>query len=270
MNNYFGFKEVKLFNAFILFVLVSIIIPSLIVDFNLTYSDNYNFLSLCSNITMFIFLLFMFRTSKDKVNELFKDFLRKVKFAEVLNVVITQVSISLGSVLLLVGILYFINPDNLNFMLNSGSDNVTTFSKFILYFLLVAISAPLVEELLFRAIFFKRMSRYFSTVISMIFSSLIFGFLHIELAVIGAIMFATSNCILYIKYKNILIPILTHFTNNLISILPQMNFSSNSPILMTKDIAISALSIGFILFLFGMFLFIKFVLLNKNYLKYNF
>ena len=131
MNNYFGFKEVKLFNAFILFVLVSIIIPSLIVDFNLTYSDNYNFLSLCSNITMFIFLLFMFRTSKDKVNELFKDFLRKVKFAEVLNVVITQVSISLGSVLLLVGILYFINPDNLNFMLNSGSDNVTTFSKFI-------------------------------------------------------------------------------------------------------------------------------------------
>ncbi|MDU2197530.1 MAG: CPBP family intramembrane glutamic endopeptidase, partial [Peptostreptococcaceae bacterium] len=155
-------------------------------------------------------------------------------------------------------------------MLNSGSDNVTTFSKFILYFLLVAISAPLVEELLFRAIFFKRMSRYFSTVISMIVSSLIFGFLHIELAVIGAIMFATSNCILYIKYKNILIPILTHFTNNLISVLPQMNFSSNSPILMTKDIAISALSIGFILFLFGMFLFIKFVLLNKNYLKYNF
>ena len=132
MNNYFGFKEVKLFKAFILFILFSIIIPSIIVDFNLPYSDNYNFLSLCSNIIIFMFLLFMFRTSKDKVSELFKDFLRKVKFSEVINVVITQLSISLGSVLLLVGILYFINPDNLNIMLNSDNNNVTTLSKFIL------------------------------------------------------------------------------------------------------------------------------------------
>ena len=155
-------------------------------------------------------------------------------------------------------------------MLNSDNNNVTTLSKFILYFLLVTISAPLVEELLFRAIFFKRMSRYFSTVISMLVSSFIFGILHIELAVIGAIMFAIANCILYIKYKNILIPILTHFTNNLISILPQMNFSSSSSIFMTKDIAMSALLIGLILFSFGIFLFIKFVLLNKDYLKYSF
>ena len=270
MNNYFGFKEVKLFNAFILFFLVSAIIPSLIVNLNLPYSNDYNFLSLCINVTMFVFLLFMFKVSKDKVNDLFKDFLYKVKFSEVISIVITQVYISLGSILLLVGILYFINPENLNFMLNSESNDITTVSKFILYFLLVTISAPVVEELLFRAIFFKRMSRYFNTVISMIVSSLVFGFLHIEFAVISAIMFAISNCILYIKYKNILIPILTHFVNNLISILPQINFSSNSYIFMTRDIAVSALSFGFILFLFGVFLFIKFLIINKDFFNYNF
>ena len=178
----------------------------------------------------------------------------------------------MGISLLLIGIIYFTFPDILNDLLSESSvSEVSTYSGLFISMIITVICAPLMEELFFRAIIFKRISRRFNIYLGLIVSSLIFGLLHIELAIIGAFIFGIACCILYIKYKNILIPMTVHFLNNLIAFLPQLNINppvDAAPI--TNIDAIVSLSFGLVLFLIGMFFFIKFILKNKRHLKGGF
>lgn len=270
------FNEVKILPAvfWCIFTMIIVILGAFIIYFtsDINLIENDNLLSLISTTLFIIILLYKFGVNKNKLLLLFKDYAKKVDIKELIGVVATQLCLSMGISLLLIGIIYFTFPDILNDLLSESSvSEVSTYSGLFISMIITVICAPLMEELFFRAIIFKRISRRFNIYLGLIVSSLIFGLLHIELAIIGAFIFGIACCILYIKYKNILIPMTVHFLNNLIAFLPQLNI--NPPIdaaPITNIDAIVSLSFGLVLFLIGMFFFIKFILKNKSHLKGGF
>lgn len=266
------FKEVKIISAtfwYIFTMFLVILIPILLGFDNLLKNDN--LLTLLSSLLFIAVLLFKFRISRDKFFLLFKDYRKKVNLKELLGVVGTQLCLSMGISLLTISFIYFNSPDLLDGILNeSAVSSYYTYSGMFVAMLITVVCAPISEELFFRAIIFKRTSKKFNIYIGMIVSSLIFGLLHIELAIIGAFLFGVSCCILYAKYKNILITMTLHFLNNLIAFLPQLNLNSstdNTPL--TSSDAYTYFIMGSVLFLIGMFFFIKFIIKNKSCLKNN-
>lgn len=270
------FNEVKILPAvfWYIFTMIIVLLGAFIVFFSsdINILDDNNLLSLISTTLFIIVLLYKFRVNKNKLLLMIKDYIKKVNIKELGGVVATQLCLSMGISLLLIGSIYFTFPNILNDLLSESSvEEVYNYSGLFISMLITVVCAPIMEELFFRAIIFKRISRKSNIYIGMIISSLVFGLLHIELAIIGAFIFGIACCILYIKYKNILIPMTIHFLNNLIAFLPQLDINSTvdtSPV--TSIDAISALSFGSILFLIGIFFFIKFILKNKKYLKKGF
>lgn len=266
------FKEVKIISAtfwYIFTMFLVILIPVLLGLDKLLHDDN--LLSLLSSVLFIAVLLFKFKVSRSKLIFLFKDYRNKISFKEIFGVVGTQLCLSMGISLLTISFIYFNFPNLLDSILNeSAVSDYYTYSGMIVAMLITVVCAPLSEELFFRAIIFKRTSKKFNIYVGMIVSSLIFGLLHVELAIIGAFLFGVNCCILYTKYKNILIPMTVHFFNNLIAFLPQINL--NQPVesvpLTTLDAQVYIV-IGSILFISGMLFFIKFVIKNKSYLKNN-
>lgn len=105
----------------------------------------------------------------------------------------------------------------------------------------------------------------------MIFSSILFGILHVELAVVGAIIFGIANCILYLKYRNILIPMTVHFLNNFLVSIPTFlssdSAASSDVELLSQSDASAYLILGAIVFIIGMILFIRFIVKNRKYIE---
>ncbi|RDY22973.1 CPBP family intramembrane metalloprotease [Romboutsia maritimum] len=277
MNSSIKFKEVKIIQILLMYIITIFILIGLglilnslkICDIDSFLEDN--LLALGTNIILFIMLIYSFRVTINNFKFLYKDFKNKVDIKEVLSVVFTQICFSMGTVFLLLAIVYLINPNIFNELLNESAEEILSVKDLVISMLFSVISAPIVEELIFRAIIFKRLSKKFSIWTSMIVSSLIFGMLHTNLSIIGAIVFGIANCILYLKYKNILIPMLVHFLNNLIVSLPSIishPYSNNKDIMnLTLNDIIIYFIIGAILFIIGCLIFIRFINKNKAYLK---
>ena len=267
------FNDIKIGSAVFWYIFtMAIVIISVYIIGDVDLLNNNNLLSLISTTLFILVLLYKFRVNKNKLFLLIKDYFMKINIREIAGVVATQLCLSMGLSLLLIGIIYFAFPDMLNNLLSESSvDEVSTYGGVFISMLITVIGAPLMEELFFRAIIFKRISRKFNIYLGMIISSLVFGLLHIELAIIGAFLFGIACCILYIKYKNILIPMTVHFFNNLLAFLPQIDINApvdSSPI--TSSDATTSIISGLILFLIGMYFFIKFILKNKNHLRGGF
>lgn len=270
------FNEVKIMPAIFwyIFTMIIAILGAFIIYFtnDINLIDNDNLLSLISTSLFILVLLYKFKVNKNKLQLMVKDYLKKVNIKELGSVITTQLCLSMGISLLSIGIVYFTFPNMLNKLLSESSvSEVSTYTGLFISMLITVVGAPIMEELFFRAIIFKRISRKFNIYIGMAISSLVFGLLHIELAVIGAFVFGIACCILYIKYKNILIPMTVHFFNNLIAFLPQLNIhSSTNTTPLTNTDAMVSLFFGSVLFVVGMFFFIKFMLKNKKHLHGGF
>lgn len=263
------FNEVKIIPSILVYLLMNfgIIFAVSIVDNSIL--NNTNIIQLFIDCLFILYLFFKFRVNLRKLNNLIHDFIEKINIKEIINVVFTQILVSLGTTLLMLAIICFIDLDMAN-SLNNSSDDL--FTSTVVFFILTVITAPILEELLFRVVFFKRLSRVFDVYVGMIASSIIFGILHVELAVVGAIIFGIANCILYLKYRNILIPMTVHFLNNLIVSIPTL-FSSADSIsgaeseLLTLNDASTYLIVGIITLIIGLFLFIRFIIQNRKYIE---
>ena len=178
------FKEVKIIPAvfwyiFTLFIVVVIASIKGILTGDMDLLDNENLLSLISTTLFIIILLYKFRVNKDKLLLMIKDYLEKINIKEIFGVVATQICLSMGISLLLIGIVYFLFPDILNKLLSESSvAEASSYGGLFIAMIITVIGAPLMEELLFRAIIFKRISKKFNIYIGMIISSLIFAYFH--------------------------------------------------------------------------------------------
>ena len=87
-------------------------------------------------------------------------------------------------------------------------------------FLIAVVSAPIIEEILFRGIIFKAIRKISPAWIAIAVSSVLFGIYHMNIvqAVYATFMGVVAG-IIYEKKKNLIFPILVHFANNLIAFL---------------------------------------------------
>ncbi len=72
--------------------------------------------------------------------------------------------------------------------------------------------APLIEETIFRGLLFGRLTEKWGMIRGMIGSSLIFGLLHFD--PIGAFVFGMVACVLYVKTRTLLVPMILHSLYN--------------------------------------------------------
>ena len=88
----------------------------------------------------------------------------------------------------------------------------------ILLVFIVACITPVMEELVFRGLLLHRLAVKWGIYLSIIISSVCFGLLHGE-GWIGSGMFGLCMCLIYLKTKNLWIPILIHIFNNLVAVM---------------------------------------------------
>jgi len=82
--------------------------------------------------------------------------------------------------------------------------------------LTIVVLAPVLEELICRGIILKGLLKNYSPIIAIGISSLIFGIMHLNpWQFIGAFVIGIVNGWLFWKTKNIVLPIIVHFANNL-------------------------------------------------------
>lgn len=113
------------------------------------------------------------------------------------------------------------------------------------------IISPISEELIFRGIFLNRINKFYSIHFSIIISSILFAILHPPGAIIAAFVFGMCMSIIYLKSNNILLPIFTHFLNNLISELiynlDACNFIFTNPFVIILFLFLAFISLYFLI-----------------------
>lgn len=83
---------------------------------------------------------------------------------------------------------------------------------------------PVLEELIFRGSVFTRWKESWGFVRGALLSSIIFSACHYGKSMIGALVFSLVVCKLYHESKNLLSPILVHFTHNLLVVIAGFAF----------------------------------------------
>ena len=123
----------------------------------------------------------------------------------------------------------------------------TTLIQYGLIFFVGAVFAPLVEEIIFRGIMVERFGAKYGYKSAVIFSSLIFGVLHMD--IIGAFVFGVVLSVLYLQTRSLLLPFLIHAANNgAVALLIFFDESINLEAMDTLETYLENIWIGFFLF----------------------
>ena len=92
--------------------------------------------------------------------------------------------------------------------------------NFIIRFLTIGITAPLVEEILCRGILFNRLNTWMPTKAAVIVSSALFGIMHLNpLQSMYGFLVGVAFCVIYVRFRNLWIPIIAHVAFNMASTL---------------------------------------------------
>jgi len=162
-------------------------------------------------------MLICARVKLKSVKERWKNFKEIANIKEMLIVVINQIVLSIGISNLSLALLASHNMEKALESINATFGSPTNNNELVLSLITIVILAPLLEEIIYRRVIFRRLNIRFSFIFSSVISSLVFGIGHELLAILSAIIFGITCCILYRKYKNLLVPIAVHFGNNLIA-----------------------------------------------------
>ncbi|WP_250675790.1 CPBP family intramembrane glutamic endopeptidase (plasmid) [Paraclostridium ghonii] len=223
-------------------------------------------------LSILIVTLISGRVGTTVVKERCHNFKKIASIKEILTVVLTQLLLSTGIANLSIGVLASNNPNKALELLNDSLGNPNNRIELILWLITIVILAPILEEIVFRRVLFKRLNMKFSFISSSIISSLIFGFGHESLSILGAVVFGVACCVLYKKYNNLLVPISVHVINNLsVGILSTISYfngtlNETTTTITSLDIKIYLIS-GILLTLITLIIFIRFIIKNKQYLR---
>ena len=113
------------------------------------------------------------------------------------------------------------------FGIDPASENTEVIVDFtrsnILFILIPAIIAPILEEIIFRKILFGNFYKKMNFFIAALLSSLIFAVLHLDFT--HLLIYATMGFVfafLYVQTKRIIVPIIVHMAINTIAVLGQL------------------------------------------------
>ena len=118
-----------------------------------------------------------------------------------------------------VSILQMFMPE---FMIDSyvGTSEALTSGPFIIQALATAVGAPIVEELMFRGVIYRRLRRMAGVIPSAIIVSLLFGVYHGNwIQAPYAFLLGLACVYVYERYKSIIAPMILHGTANFVAVL---------------------------------------------------
>lgn len=126
----------------------------------------------------------------------------------------------------------------------SGVDAIIGTAPALIQLLSVAVAAPLSEELMFRAIMLNRLRSKMPTWLAIVLSSLLFGLTHGNLTqFIHAGLLGIVLGYVYVRSGSLLVPILCHLANNLLSTLASLAGLAGTSMLIS-DIVIALLCLA--------------------------
>jgi Predicted metal-dependent membrane protease len=117
-----------------------------------------------------------------------------------------------------------------------------------IYYLGVAVLPPVLEEILFRGIIMRGLEKY-GKLFALLVSSILFGIVHMELTIAVFATICGMVCgFLYMKTRNIWVPIAVHFFNNLLGVTSTFFFEwfGKDANLMSAVLILAMASIGII------------------------
>lgn len=236
-----------------------VIVFSYLLIFSLNF---FQIITIDNNIINVIIILFFVYKLKDFSSELKLDIsniFSRMPFSEILVIVLLNIFFSYGMLYLSNYILHLIPANSfLSFFIPVKS--IDGGMAGILSLISVILISPIAEELLFRGTFLNKFRLVVPLSYAIVLSSLLFASLHSFGGIISAFVFGICMAILYLKTDNILVPILAHFINNLLSeIIYNIDYLD---LLFTNDITIVFVSGLAIISLIILFKFIKINLKN--------
>lgn len=268
-----NFKEVKIRTVILIYFITLLIMSGIIVGIMINFGteiSNASFLilNLIMDLIVAAMLIFAFRPSVYSIKLLAADMIKKANKKEILSVIVFKFLITMGGGKLLIDLLNLLDDNSITGFVCDLIIKIDGPIQYIISAFILCLLSPIIEELIFRNVVFKRIAKRFNVNTGIVISSIVFAAINIGNGVIGAFIFGIANCYMYIKYKNIFIPILINFLYNLllcVSVIPFLSNSFNNIFLSTSNLAISML-IASLMFVVGMVLFIKFLSRNNKYI----
>lgn len=264
-------KEVKIREVIIIYI-ISILIALAGSAIIVKYCDaklndtlvNYAILSI--EILMVAMIILRLRMSLKTIKIIVSDYKKNIKLKEIIEVVLIYFTIAVGGSFLIFYFIYLLSPSLAYTFITQTSIIVNGPVDYIINLIYLAIIIPINEELIFRHIFFKRMNKRFPVYESMIVVAIIFAAINIGAGIIGAFCLSIINSILYMKYKNIAVPIVNRSIINIITIitlLPVLNHYRKYEV--QGNVVLRNSILGFFMLCVGSFMFIKLIIKNKKY-----
>ncbi len=154
-------------------------------------------------------------------NKIYKIPLKESGLTKKINITTVLVSIAIA-VVCVFGALYLVNSfdilfEFLGYEMPKWSFPIDNFGFYVLNLVLFAGLPAIGEELIFRGIIFQGLRKNYSTIISVVFSSLLFALVHGSLVqfiypfILGLIL-----SVLRLRTNSLIVPIIVHFFNNAI------------------------------------------------------
>lgn len=201
------------------------IILSVVIYIGIGIYEHSVFLRVDKNlINLFIYLgmLLWFIVKARKTENTVSDFVRGYKEGfsrkETSLVILFHFIVTIGFIFIILLIVSYIDPNLMDRVLyNEDMIIPQDFNSKIYYAITAVILAPIIEEIVFRGIILNRFRTKWGIGKAIILSSVLFGILHYELAVTGALTLGICLALIYLRTENILVPITIHFINNLIA-----------------------------------------------------
>lgn len=271
-------KEIKIWKAlliwfftpFIFILILTIILELLNIKSDLS-DATFGFLV---SLSILVVLVKSGKINFSLMVERYNDYKNKFNLKEMIEVVITQILLSIGLSYLSTAFMASIDLERAVSIANDTTGNPSNLIQLILFLVSIVILAPLLEEIVFRRILFVRLSKKFNFFVSAIISSIIFAIGHDIFGIAGAAAFGIACCLLYRKYESILASMTLHFINNFIAgIMLSISYFMGTLNEQTETITSADIRyyfiVGGIVTAISLILFIRFVVRNINYIKSN-
>ena len=160
-----------------------------------------------------LFLIFFKDKARDKINEAAQA--RKAPLWSYVAVILMSVALCLG-----INNLFFIS--NLASLSSAYEETMAALysPSMGVQIVCLGILVPVCEEMVFRGLMYKRLRKYSGFVVSMLYSALVFSFMHVNVVqAIYAFFMAIVFAFVYEKYGSVKAPVIAHVSANVAAVL---------------------------------------------------
>lgn len=215
------FEKTKIWQLLSVYLLANVLNGLLVIPIRYQFNISQDLTDELMRGLMFgvVFLWFTVLMMKNKqgIGWEFKNLRKAICIKECGGILIFNYSLSLTiGFVLLMGISIILEPSIESTIDTGGYERVISYASVLLNFVITSFLVPIVEEFMFRGVLLTRFQKKMNSKSAVMLSSVLFGITHLTLASLGATVFGICMCVVYLRTKNIMVPIVMHVVHNLI------------------------------------------------------